>query len=109
MLRIITLDEEGTVFDKAPSENVYEYGDLYIETVSARYIFRRVYVAYDYCARILELLRTWNGEGSISIQLEAINDFTEFFAEGGLEIIHKHNPGGLCIDGDDKDVSCYFG
>jgi hypothetical protein len=102
------IDRAGNIFEKAPSTDVYEYGDLYIETVSTRYIFRRVYAAYDYCARILDLLRKWNGEGSISIQLETINDFTEFLAEGGFEIIHKHNPDISCIKESDKDGSYCF-
>lgn len=99
------VDKEGNVFDKAPHTDVYEYGDLYIETVSTQYIFRRVYSAYDYCAKILELLRKWNGEGSISIRLESLNEVTEFFAEGGFEMIHKRNPVSLCVERSGKDGS----
>ena len=93
------VDTEGNICNEPSCTDTYQYGDLYIETISIQYIFRRVYAAYDYCAKILEMLRKWNGEGSISIQLESLNEVTEFFAEGGFEIIYKHNPDGLCIDG----------
>lgn len=99
------VDKEGNVFDKAPHTAVYEYGDLYIETVSTQYIFRRVYSAYDYCAKILELLRKWNGEGSISIRLESLNEVTEFFAEDGFEIVHKHNSIDLSVERTANDGS----
>ena len=81
------VDKAGNTYEKMPSTDVYEYGDLYIETPTTQYIFRRVYAAYDFCAKLLALLRNWNGEGSLSIHLEELNNFTEFRAEGGLEII----------------------
>lgn len=89
------IDRAGNIFEKAPSTDVYEYGDLYIDTSATQYVFRRVYSAYDYCAQILELLRKWNGVGSISIRLETLNEVTPFRAEGGFEIIQKHLPANL--------------
>ena len=83
------VDKEGNCFGNPPHTRVYSYGDLYIETNSAKYIFHRVYGAYDYCARILDLLRKWNGTGSISIQLETLNEVTPFCPEGGYEVISK--------------------
>lgn len=99
------VDQDGNTFDKAPSGEVYAYGDLYIETVSTQYVFRRVYAAYDYCATLLEMLREWNGEGSISIRLESLNKTTEFFAEGGFEKLQKRSPITLRVDKDGPGAS----
>lgn len=85
------LDTDGNTYYEMPHDDVYEYGDLYIETTSTQYIFRRVYSAYDYCSKILDMLRKWNGEGFISIRLESLNEVTKFHAEGGFEILPKRS------------------
>lgn len=83
------IDKEGNIFDNFPHGDVYEYGDLIIETPFKKYIYRRVYSAYQYCADIIRKINDQKMQPIISINLDEAFDMREFRAEGGFEIIHK--------------------
>ena len=83
------IDKEGVIFDEMPHGDVYEYGDLIIETPTAKYIFRRVYSAYQYCADIIRKINEQKMQPIISINLDEAFNMREFRAEGGFEITPK--------------------
>lgn len=83
------IDREGTVYEKMPHGDVYEYGDLIIETPQLRHIFRRVYAAYDWCAGIIRRLREAEPGEKICICLDELEEARDFCAEGGYEVCRK--------------------
>lgn len=78
------IDKDGVVFDEITHGDVYEYGDLIIETPSVKYIFRRVYSAYQYCAEIIRKIHGQEMQLIISINLDEDFDMRAFRAEGGF-------------------------
>ncbi len=80
------VDDEGNVYEKTDRLDVYEYGDIVIETPTTRYTFYKVYAAYDYCAQILELIKKQCLRSVIHIQLEELNPQAGFRQEGPFEI-----------------------
>lgn len=83
------IDKNGLVYAEMPHGDVYEYGDLIIETPTAKYIFRRIYSAYQYCAEIIRKINEQKMQPIISINLDEAFNMREFHAEGGFEIIPK--------------------
>lgn len=85
------VDKEGHTYKEADRPNVYEYGDLIIETPTTRYTFFKVYAAYDYCAKILEIIKKRCLWSAIQIQLEELNPVMGFRHEGPFEIKRKES------------------
>lgn len=68
------LDEEGNICEDLENMDVYEYGDLIIETPQKRYMFQKTYAAYDYCARITEEIKKQRHNPVIYVEMETLND-----------------------------------
>ncbi len=83
------IDEEGKIYQEFPHSKVYEYGDLIIETASTKYIFHRVYSAYDYCACMIRRILEQKENPVIYINLDELNEAREFRAEDGFEVCAK--------------------
>ncbi len=83
------IDKAGVVYEKMPHGDVYEYGDLIVETPSFRYVFRRVYAAYDYCATLIRMITEQKDQNVITINMDEDFQHREFRAEKGLEVIPK--------------------
>ncbi len=84
------IDESGVRFDEWPHPKVHEYGDITLETISTKYIFRRVYAAYQFCSEIIESIQKQKDQPIITINLDEDLGFQGFQAEDGLEIIPKN-------------------
>lgn len=82
------IDDDGQRYDAMPHGNVYEYGDLIIETPQKRYIYRKVYSAYDYCVTLIQKIKEHKGDPVILIDLDELNEVWGFQAEGGFEVQH---------------------
>lgn len=50
------LGHDGNILTDTDRTDVYEYGDIIIQTSRVKYIFKRVYFAYDYAVRIMEYI-----------------------------------------------------
>lgn len=68
------IDKEGNVLTEANKTDVYEYGDIIIQTSNSRYIFKRVYSAYDYAVQIMDYIKEHQGENIIYIDMANINE-----------------------------------
>ena len=83
-------DESGQIFDTPPAhERFYHYGNLIIETPFSRYIFKDVYSAYAFPAKINRVINKERFQYFVSIDLDALCSDNHFCAEGGFEIISK--------------------
>ena len=83
-------DESGQIFDTPPAhERFYHYGNLFVETPFTRYIFRDVYSAYAFPAKINRIINEQKYQYLVSIDLDSLCSDHSFCAEGGLEIISK--------------------
>lgn len=70
------LDEDGNV---VPSGlDTYQYGDIVIQTSAVRFIFKRVYAAFDYAVRIMEEIKEHCQEPVIYINMEDLNENWEY-------------------------------
>ena len=74
----ITIDENGNRFDEMPHERAYEYGDLVFETSDTRYIFKKVYSAYDYCAAIIQQIKCHASDEVILVDWDKLNEIRDF-------------------------------
>ena len=83
------IDDDGQRYDVMPHGNVYEYGDLIIETPQKRYIYRKIYSAYDYCATLIQKIKEHRSDPVILIDLDELNEVRGFQAEGGFEVQPK--------------------
>ena len=68
------VDKKGNVLTETDKTDVYEYGDIIIQTSHARYIFKKVYSAYDYAVRIMEYIKEHQGEKVIYINMSDLNE-----------------------------------
>lgn len=83
-------DENGHRIDTPPPHDRFcLYGDIFIETPFARYIFRDVKSAYSYPAKINKIINGQKYMYLITIDLDEMYGGNGFRAEGGLEIITK--------------------
>ena len=69
------LDKDGNLVTEIGRTDVYDYGDLIIQTGSAKYIFKKVYSAYDYAVRIMEHIKAHREDKVIYINMEELNEF----------------------------------
>ena len=72
------VDKEGNVLTETDKTDVYEYGDIIIQTSNSRFIFKRVYSAYDYAVRIMEYIKEHQGEDVIYIDMAKLNENWEY-------------------------------
>ena len=79
------VDADGNVLTDTDRTDVYEYGDIIIQTSHSRYIFRKVYSAYDYAARIMDYIKEHRGESIIYIDMEDLNENWDYHS-GFFEI-----------------------
>lgn len=68
------VDKEGNVMSETDKTDVYEYGDIIIQTSNARYIFKKVYSAYDYAVRIMEYIKDHQEENIIYVNMSELNE-----------------------------------
>ena len=68
------VDAEGNVLTDTNRKDVYEYGDIIIQTSHSRYVFRKVYSAYDYAVRIMEYIKAHQRENVIYIDMAELNE-----------------------------------
>ena len=68
------VDKEGKVMTETNKTDVYEYGDIIIQTSNARYIFKKVYSAYDYAVRIMEYIKDHQEENIIYVNMSELNE-----------------------------------
>ena len=59
------VDDEGNVLTETDRTDVHEYGDIIIQTSHSRYIFKKVYSAYDYAVKIMDYIKEHQGENVI--------------------------------------------
>ena len=80
-------DAGGNVITDSNRSDVYQYGDLIIQTSHAKYIFKKVYCAYDYAVRIMECIKNKyrQGESVIYIDMADLNEFWDDHA-GTFEV-----------------------
>lgn len=71
------LDQDGNVLTDTARTDVYEYGDIIIQTSRVKYIFKKVYSAYDYAVRIMEYIKEHREDGVIYINMEELNSHWE--------------------------------
>lgn len=63
-------DKEGNILTEIDSlSNVYEYGDIIIQTSSTKYILKKVYTAYDYVSEIIRYIEKHRDDDVIFIDL----------------------------------------
>ena len=68
------IDADGNVLTEINRTDVYEYGDIIIQTSHSRYIFKKVYSAYDYAVRIMDYIKEHQGEDVIYIDMAKLNE-----------------------------------
>lgn len=68
------IDTDGNVLTKANKTDVYEFGDIIIQTSSSRYVFKKVYSAYDYAVRIMDHIKEHQGENVIYVDMADLNE-----------------------------------
>lgn len=70
------IDCEGNVFDKPALDklDVYEYGDIIIQTARVIYIIKRIYSAYDYVANIIHYIDEHINDSIIKIDMSELNE-----------------------------------
>ena len=68
------IDPDGNVLTETNRTDVYEYGDIIIQTSHSRYIFKKVYAAYDYAVRIMDYIKEHQGENVIYIDMAELNE-----------------------------------
>lgn len=67
------VDDEGNILTETDRTDVYEYGDIIIQTSHSRYIFKKVYSAYDYAVKIMDYIKEHQGENVIYIDMADLN------------------------------------
>ncbi len=81
------VDEQGNVLTETNRTDVYEYGDIIIQTSNSRFIFKKVYSAYDYAVRIMEYIKEHREERVIYIDMADLNENWEY--HGGSFVVEK--------------------
>ena len=81
-------DENGTVLpDNTDRLDIYEKGDLIIETPSVKYIWKKIYMPYQYCEDIFKSIAAQKESPIISVDLNEISG--GYFDYKGFEVITK--------------------
>ena len=92
-------DENGQIFDTPPvHDKFYHYGNLLVETPFTRYIFKDVYSAYAYPAKINRMINEQKYQYLVSIDLDVLCADNNFCAEGGLEVVSKTHTINLQVE-----------
>ncbi len=80
------LDKEGAlVLMDSGRTDVYEYGDIVIQTAATKYIIKKVYSAYDYAAKMIDYIGEHRNDDVIYINMYDLNEYWEYHS-GDLEI-----------------------
>lgn len=79
------VDKDGTILTETDRSDVYEYGDIIIQTPSTKYIMKKVYSAYDYAAQIIDYIEEHRNDDQIFIDMYKLNKRWEYH-EGTFEI-----------------------
>jgi len=79
------VEKDGTVVTETDRTDVYEYGDIIIQTPSTKYILKKVYSAYDYAVRIMDYIKEHRNDGLIFVDMSDLNKYWEHH-EGTFEI-----------------------
>lgn len=83
------VDKEGVTYDKMPHGDVYECGDLIIETPFEKYIFKRIYDAYMYLFYFNEAQEAQKDKPIVFIDLDKAPNLPPLCATGGVEVVPK--------------------
>lgn len=80
------LDKEGNLVEDLSRGDVYCYGDLFIETPNRKYVFNRLYAAYDYCAKIISSIEEQKNNPVIFVEMETLNECFNDHHKGSFEV-----------------------
>lgn len=67
------VDAEGNILETSRLD-AYEYGDIIIQTSNSRYIFKKVYSAYEYAILIMDYIKEHQGEDVIYIDMANLSE-----------------------------------
>ena len=66
------MDENKNIIDHPDANDGVPYGDLYVATAQADYVFKRVYACYEVVARVIRCIQEHKYDPVIYVDLDAL-------------------------------------
>ena len=83
------VDTEGNVLKETDRGDVYDYGDIIIQTGNAKYFFQRVYAAYDYAVKMMEYIKEHLKDEIIYLNMAELNENWDCHFGSGSFLVEK--------------------